>query len=940
MMSAFNLLDHRIQLLLQEKGLTHPTDVQRKAIPAVLKGSHVLLIASTGLGKTEAALLPVFNNFLKLNEKHKGISILYVTPLRALNRDMLRRTIEWGETLGISISVRHGDTSQAERARQVRKPPDMLITTPETLQILLVGRRLREHLKTVRWVILDEIHELASEERGAQLAVGLERLEELTKNDGHTFQRIGLSATVGSPIEVARFLGGLENGEPRRVKVVEIDVSKEMELDVEFVTPSNGDATSSSQLHIEPKVFASLRRCRDLIQNHEATLLFVNTRDSAEMLGSRFRLWDKGFAVDVHHGSLSKQNRVEAEENFKTGKLKALICTSSLELGIDVGRADFVIQYNSPRQVTRLLQRVGRSGHMIGKTSKGKIIALSYEDFMESVVIARRALNKELEEFKIRRNPYVVLAHQIISVAFEYKRIEMKKVYRIIKRAYPFSTLGWNVFLDVVNQLKSERRINVYENSISGRVKSRLYFIDNISMIPDEKSYTVVDITTRKKIGVLDESFVVNNSYEGVSFILQGRPWRVVKTDEDSVLVTPVKEIGVIPSWVGEDIPVPFEVAKEVGRLRKKVAGKTIIHGYPCAEESFEKTIAELRDARDYVVPSDNTITIEVKEKTVVVNACFGTKVNETLGRIISSLLAQRIGESVRMGNDPYRIILEFPRRVSAEDVESTILSIDPATVEHLLRIILRNSSFLKWFLIHTAKKFGALSKDFDATNISMKRLFELFDGTIILEETVNKILWDRMDVKHMVEVLMGIRSGEIKIVKQGFSPFSNIGYELSRGLAVPQRPEYLILEVLEKRLEQRRILLLCLNCLHRWRTTVKRAGLHPRCPRCAAIRVAVVRESEVSIVMKKTLTEEEEKMLKRLGTNASLVVTHGRFTLLALAARGVGPSTAARILRKYRFQELVSSLEVRKRFLKDVWNAELRYAETRGFWDNQTREK
>lgn len=936
MVSAFNLLDHRIQLLLKYKGLATPTEVQQKAIPAVLKGSHILLIAPTGLGKTEAALLPVFNNFLKLKEKPKGISILYVTPLRALNRDMLRRTIEWGKTLSISISVRHGDTSQAERARQVRKPPDMLITTPETFQILLVGRRLREYLKTVRWVILDEIHELANEERGAQLAVGLERLEELTKEDGHSFQRIGLSATVGSPAEVAGFLGGLENGEPRKVTVIEIDVSKDMELDVEFVTPSTGDATGSSQLHIEPRVFASLKRCRDLIQSHKATLLFVNTRDSAETLGSRFRLWDKGFAIDVHHGSLSKQNRVEAEENFKTGKLKALICTSSLELGIDVGHADFVIQYSSPRQVTRLLQRVGRSGHMIGKTSKGKIIALSHEDFMESVVIARRALNKELEELKIRRNPYIVLAHQIISLALQYREIKTKKAYEVIKRAYPFSTLSWKDFLKVVDQLKGERRINLYGDSIRGRAKSRLYFIDNISMIPDEKSYTVVDITTRKKIGVLDESFVVNNSYEGASFILQGRPWRVVKTDEDSVLVTPVKEIGMIPSWVGEDIPVPFEVAQEVGRLRKKIAGKTSIHGYPCSREDFEKTMDEIHDAEDFAIPSDDTITIEVEGKTMVINACFGTKVNETLGRIISSLLAQRIGESIRMGNDPYRIILEFPKPVSTEDVESTILNINPETVDHLLKIILRNTSFIKWFLIHTAKKFGALSKEFDAANIGMKRLFELFDETIILEETINKILWDRMDVEHTAMVLRRIKNGEIRIVKQGFSPFSNTGYELSRGLTVPQRPENIILDALEKRLEQHRILLLCLNCFHQWRTRVKRAGLHPRCSRCGAIKIALVRENETPVVKKKTLTGEEKKMLKRLGTNASLVVTHGRFALLALAARGVGPSTAARILRKYRFQELLSSEDVRKQFLKDIWNAELRYAETRGFWDNE----
>ena len=933
MASVFSLLDKRIRSLLEDRGIKRPTEIQRKAIPVILKGEHVLLIAPTGLGKTEAALLPVFNQFLRNRSGKKGVSIVYVTPLRALNRDMLRRTLEWGKRLGVSISVRHGDTSQSERARQVRKPPDVLITTPETFQILFVGKRLREHLKTVRWVIVDEIHELAGEERGAQFAVGLERLEELTKEEDG-FQRIGLSATVGSPSEVARFLGGMMNGIPRNVRIVESDVFKRMDVDVEFVKGEKKDVDEAFGLSIEPNVFASLKRCRELVEKHKATLLFVNTRDSAEVLGSRFHLWAEGFAVDVHHGSLSKQSRVEAEERFRSGKLKGLICTSSLELGIDVGLADFVIQYTSPRQVTRLVQRVGRSGHMVGRVSKGKIIALSAEDFLESIVLARRALNGELEELRVRRNPYTVLAHQVISLALEYKRIKVGRVYGIIKRAYPFSTLEWEEFLRVVEQLRSERRINLVDDFVVGRMKSRLYFIDNISMIPDEKSFAVVDITSRRRVGVLDESFVVNNGYEGASFILQGRPWRVVKVEEDSVLVTPVKEIGVIPSWIGEDIPVPFEVAQEVGRLRKLVVEEKVVEGYPCSFDGFEKTLEALKDAKGFVVPSDDTVTIEVNGNVVVINACFGTKVNETLGRIVSSLIAQRTGESVRMGSDPYRIVLEFPRHVSADEVESTLFNVEPESVERLLRVILRNSTFIRWNLVHTGKKFGALSKDFDATSVGMKRLFEVFDGSVVLEETVDKIIWERMDVEHAVEVLRGIKEGNIRVVKQGFSPFSTIGYEVSRGLAVPQRADGVILEMLEKRLEEQRVFLLCLNCFHSWKTTVKRAGARPRCGRCGALRVAVVREEDVKVVRKKSLTDDEKRVVKRLGTSASLVLSYGRFALLALVARGVGPSTAARILRRYRFHELVSSEENRKRFLRDIWKAELHYAETRGFWD------
>ncbi|MCK5341824.1 MAG: DEAD/DEAH box helicase, partial [Candidatus Heimdallarchaeota archaeon] len=363
MTSVFAQLQSSIQSLLDSQKITSPTEPQEKAIPTILKGNNVLLIAPTGHGKTEAALLPVFHQFLHhqqdISSKHKntGFSILYITPLRALNRDMLRRTFSWGKQLGISISVRHGDTSKSERARQSRQPPDMLITTPETFQILFVGSRLRQYLHNVRWVIVDEIHELAHDERGAQLAVGLERLEEITHAAGHGFQRIGLSATVGASKEVSRFLGGLSNQSFRDVDVVEINALKDTQIQVELPKVTQEDHEMGIKLTMEPMSFASLKRSEEFISSHVSTLLFINTRDGAEILASRFHLWKPDFPVGVHHGSLSKHARIEAEDQFKDAILKSLICTSSLELGIDVGDTDFIIQYNSPREVTRIVQR-------------------------------------------------------------------------------------------------------------------------------------------------------------------------------------------------------------------------------------------------------------------------------------------------------------------------------------------------------------------------------------------------------------------------------------------------------------------------------------------------------------------------------------------------------------------------------------------------------
>ena len=480
MKSVFNLLNPQIKNILLSQKIKEPTEPQRKAFIPILQGRNILLIAPTGLGKTESALLPIFHNFLKekesesnQNEKARGISILYITPLRALNREMLRRTFEWGKQIGINVAVRHGDTPQNERARQSKNPPDMLITTPETLQILFFGKRLRKHLRTVKWVVVDEVHELASDERGAQLAVALERLCELTKEAGHDFQRIGLSATVGLPDEAARYLGGIKSNTFRDVVVLEVDVTKHIDIKVELPSIKKSDYPLANRFSIEPISFASLRRCKELIDDHISTLLFINTRDGAEILTTRLHMWAEDMPIGVHHGSLSKNARIESENDFKNGKLKSLICTSSLELGIDVGNTDFVIQYNSPREVTRILQRIGRSGHRVGKTSRGLILSTNPEDLAESLVIARKALAGELESLKVRQNPLSVLSNQIVSIALEYGKIEIKKVYNVIRRSYPFHNLSWNMFNTVVHQLKDQRTIwfEENENAIGKRTK-------------------------------------------------------------------------------------------------------------------------------------------------------------------------------------------------------------------------------------------------------------------------------------------------------------------------------------------------------------------------------------------------------------------------------------------------------------------------------------
>lgn len=308
-MNAFGLLHQLIRDKLAEEGICQPTLPQELAIPAILSGENVLLIAPTGTGKTEAASLPIFHRILA--GERAGIRAVYITPLRALNRDMLRRFMEWGERLNISVAVRHGDTSQADRRRQAVKPPDLLITTPETMQIMLTGKRLRRNLSTVRIVVVDEVHEMASSKRGSQLAVLLERLAELAGD----FQRIGLSATVGSPEEVARLLAGSERG----CRIIEADVRRESDLQVISPAPTREDYALAGTLECDPHLAAQIRIIRRAVHSKKS-LIFVNTRQAAEVLGSRFR--QLGEPIGVHHGSLSVEARVEAEEAFKAGELQ------------------------------------------------------------------------------------------------------------------------------------------------------------------------------------------------------------------------------------------------------------------------------------------------------------------------------------------------------------------------------------------------------------------------------------------------------------------------------------------------------------------------------------------------------------------------------------------------------------------------------------------
>ena len=348
---------------LQEAGIEKLSEMQLLAAKKILKGKNLLIIAPTGFGKTEAAIVPVLQKILLNN--YEGVSMLYITPLRALNRDMLRRLEKLAKKLGLSIAVRHGDTTNIERRKQSIKPPQILVTTPETFQILFLGKRLKKALKNVKFEIIDEIHEIVDSERGSQLSIALERLREIGN-----FQTIGLSATIKNKRSVAAFLG-------KNVDIIESYAEKEYDFRVIKPEVTEEDEKLAQELFVDIEIASELRRIKEIVERHNSALIFVNTRQTAEALGLKLK---KIMNIEVHHGSLSRESRVESEEKFAKRELKALICTSSMELGIDIGHVDVVIQYNSPREVVRLSQRVGRSGQGLGKKSNGGCLAGSFND--------------------------------------------------------------------------------------------------------------------------------------------------------------------------------------------------------------------------------------------------------------------------------------------------------------------------------------------------------------------------------------------------------------------------------------------------------------------------------------------------------------------------------------------------------------------------------
>jgi len=925
--NAFSLLVKPIRRLIKQRGFSSPTEPQEKTIPKILEGKNVLLISPTATGKTEAAVLPVLNMLLLTPERPPGIKILYITPLRALNRDILDRLQWWCNNLDIKLSVRHGDTETRERSRQARSPPDMLITTPETLQAILPGWIMRQHLMKVRWVIVDEVHEMADSKRGSQLSLALERLRWVT---GKEFQMIGLSATIGSPERVAQFLVG--NGRP--IEIVRVPVARLMKLHILFPQPTHEDTELASVLFTHPEVAARLRVIRRYLEKQRSVLLFTNTRAISEVLASRFKVWDIDFPVSIHHGSLAKPSRIAAEKGLKEGELKGLVCTSSLELGIDVGRIDMVIQYMSPRQVTRLIQRVGRSGHRIDRIAQGLIITMDSDDTLETMAIARRAYKEELEPVAIPDKPYDALAHQIIGLIIRKKRWYFYEIYDLFKKAYPyadltledvqkvltymhsrFPRLAWVSFEDMI-AIKPRRTKALYE-----------YYFGNLSMIPDRKQYLVVDQTSDVAIGVLDEAFMAEHGKPGIKFIIRGSPWKIVNVYADKVYVKAIDDpTGAIPSWIGEEIPVPFKVAQEVGAIRGFVQkqlqkgikpeqiAEQLSRRYPADKDTIRRALRETIEhvKHGFMVPTDTRVVFEDWEDFVIIHANFGSLTNRALAQLLGHLLTEKTGYTVAVQHDPYRIFIQTMGAANSESVIGLFNELKrtpkPTVQDMLTRAAVRTGLF-KRRMIHVARRFGAIKKWVDFSTVSLRTLMKSFEGTAIYDEALKEVFMKDLDLQRLLYVLGQLRKGEIEVVKletkNVATPVARVGIErvsMKTDLIPPERMKRILIESAKVRLLNEVRVFICTNC---WdyleMIRIKDLPDKPTCPKCGSPSLGVLRrgEEQIRVLVEKKgekLTKSEQRWREQALRTAELLASYGKPAAVALAGRRLRVSDVGEI--------------------------------------------
>jgi ATP-dependent Lhr-like helicase len=692
-----------------------PTQPQRDGWEAIASGRDTLIVAPTGSGKTLASFLWALDHLHRLALEGRlddRVHVVYVSPLRALNNDIEKnlrapmagiRAAAAADGLllpEVRVAVRTGDTLAAARQAMTRKPPHVLITTPESLFILLTSERFRPALGGVRFAIVDEVHALMGGKRGAHLALSLERLQALA-GPGPRPQRIGCSATVRPVEDALGFLTGATARDP-----VTVDAGFSRQLDVQVVAPVDDFLTAESDTIWE----ASLQQIAELVQSHCTTLVFAQSRRSAERLARDLNDRIPDGKVAAHHGSLSRRARLEAETRLKDGELKALVATSSLELGIDVGAVDLVIQVQSPRNVAAALQRVGRAGHLLSRVSKGRIVVTKGDELMEAAAVVRSIRDRRLDRMAIPEAPLDVLAQQIVA-AVATESLDVDVLWQRFRQAFPYRGLGRDAFLEVVRCVAEPLPAEVkgaaprilwdrVNDRLHARRGSRFLALTSGGTIPDAGLYDVFVAETDLKVGTLDEEFVTE-SLPGDVFLLGSHPWKILKVRADRVLVEDAQGMSpTVPFWRGEHPSRSFDLGVAVGRLRRDAADRLDDPGFaewaaadcgldPRAAAAMRAWLVKAGEVLDGI-PDDRSIVVEsfadeMGGRHAMIHSVFGMRVNGAWGMALKEKVRRMFGLAAEASHVDDGILLSFApgqvppdpgrlvRLVTAEEVDALL---------------------------------------------------------------------------------------------------------------------------------------------------------------------------------------------------------------------------------------------------------------------------
>jgi ATP-dependent Lhr-like helicase len=784
-------------------------------------------------------------------------------------------------------------------------PPDVLITTPETLVILLTQIKMLTALSDLEWIVIDEVHELLSSERGSQLSLSIERLE---INSKYALTKVGLSATVGNFVEAGKFIVGTK----RKCQIIRDTSVRKYDVEIKYVEGTIFDVVEKISEHVLE------------LNLNSPILLFTNTRGEAEFLASTLKQ-KSSIPIELHHGSLSKEVREETELILREGKRGIVVCTSSLELGLDIGAIELVIHYGSPRQVSKFVQRIGRSKHNRDESAQGLIFTNNPDDEFKAQAILDRIQEGSIEEQKIHDGSLDVLAHHLVGLSMQIGEILVEQAYELVTKAYPFRNLKIEDLIDVLDLLDSNYLIFFDRTKMTYWKKSRSfrYYFENLSTIPDILKFKVFDSVGKKIIGSLDQRFVGDS---GNIFVLKGSQWRILNVDEKSfsVNVEPFRGGGItVPYWEGENIPIDFKTAHKVGSFRSKVKnGK-----FSLVNKLIEKLDFD-------VIPDENNIVIESNRSqgSIVIHSCFGTKINST----VSSMLSSMLGSIVDSRSDGYRIVLSSGSRIS-EKLFMEVLK-DDYDLESIVSVSLTGTHNVNWRTWCVAKKFGVVGRGAVYERKFARFLYERYSKTALVHEALRELFHDKFDLKDTEKILKKIKDSEIHITWMEVDQFSKLAEPIldhtAKYYSAPANLDKGIIDLVKARLEKTKHRLICARC-GMWERVFQTFEVRNLivCPYCKARQITATYYSDYElpkIIRKKydgkKLSLDEKHKFDRAWKVASLVENFGKIAIIVISGYGVGADTAARILRNMVDEEYL---------FKQIYETERQYVVIRGFWDS-----